>query len=527
MKALITALLCLSVGTLAAQDAFFKDADAFLRAHVRDGRVDYSTISQDSRSLDLLVDQAKTVNVGRASQETQIAYYINLYNLLVIKQLADSYPVRSPKDIGGFFDSKRFEVGGMRVSLNTLEHVVLAGVRNDSRYHFALVCGAQGCPKLASQAVRPDNLEAFLDTRTKAAMNDTAFIRPGNPVGLSEIFSWYAKDFDANPLDYVNRYRDTPLDASGKTTFYTYDWTINGREDANPPLPGAPGDPVNQLSNVQAYTPSVLLKKGQTDVTIFNSIYTQTQVNWMGQDFFGTRETFAGSWVQITRGVSKNARINVGMDINIKASGRTQDTTFAGVGEAFALANDGDHRFGVTTIGPKVKIAPFEGVPNFSIESIFWIPLNANLEGTGGDNPLYFLDWNRPIWWNRFYYDKSFGDFQAFTEIDLLFRIPIYEGQKQALDIPMNLIFSYFPTPKTTVYVLGQHVNRYRLDLAPVPPSEDTDAITSSANYSAYGAGGKYQLTDKLQVEALYTNFWRGINSGLGETYNLGLKYIF
>ena len=91
----------------------------------------------------------------------------------------------------------------------------------------------------------------------------------------------------------------------------------------------------------------------------------------------------------------------------------------------------------------------------------------------------------------------------------------------------MNLIFSYFPTPKTTVYVLGQHVNRYRLDLAPVPPSEDTDAITSSANYSTYGAGGKYQLTDKLQVEALYTNFWRGINSGLGETYNLGLKYIF
>ena len=32
-----------------------------------------------------------------------------------------------------------------------------------------------------------------------------------------------------------------------------------------------------QASNVQTYTPSKLLKKGQWDVKFFNSIYTQTE----------------------------------------------------------------------------------------------------------------------------------------------------------------------------------------------------------------------------------------------------------
>jgi hypothetical protein len=273
---------------------------------------------------------------------------------------------------------------------------------------------------------------------------------------------------------------------------------------------------------VQAYTPSVLLKKGQTDVTLFNSIYTQTRSNWLGVDYSGTRETFAGSWIQITRGVSKNARINVGLEINLKASARTADTSFAGIGEAFQFKNDINHRFGLSTVGAKVKVAPFKSVPNFSFESIVWIPVNSNVQGTG---ELYFLDWNRPIWWNRFYFDKSFGDWQLFSEIDLLFRIPVYDGQKQAVDLPVSVIVSYFPSPKTTVYALAQHMNRYRFDTR--PDLADTDGITTPASYSTWGVGGKYQLTDQLQVELLYSNFWRAVNAGFGQTYNLGFKYIF
>lgn len=528
MKQHLLVLIGLLVAfNLSAQTDFFDLTNSFMATYVKDGLVDYRALDADPSDLNACLDAAKTVQLDRAQEAVQVAFYINLYNLFVIDQLVDNYPVRSPKDLAGFFDAKRFNVGGKRVSLNGLEHTILAGVRKDPRFHFVLVCGAKGCPKLDNRAVTAEGLEDYLDARTRNAFDDPSFIRDGEKIGLSQIFNWYAKDF-GEAVEYINRYRNSPLDAGKKTYFYEYDWSVNGQGIA--PIPKALEDIPLQgsKSNVQTYTPSVLLKKGQTDVTIFNSIYTQTKSNWMGQDFSGTRETFAGSWVQITRGVSKNARINVGLDINIKASGRAPgDSSFAAIGEAFAFSNDANHRFGVTTIGPKIKIAPFEGVGNFSIESILWIPVGSFLEGRNADagGELYFLDWERLIWWNRFYYDKVFGDFQVFTEIDLLFRLPIYKEQRQALDMPVNLIFSWFPTSKSTLYVLGQHVNRYQFDT--MPNEAPQDGITTAANYTTWGLGGKYQLTDRLNLEALYTNFWRGVNSGLGETYNLGLKYIF
>lgn len=532
MKSTLTLFLLLAASVANAQFSFFETADRFFGQYVVEGRVDYRALHTDGRALDSLVHHLSTVEMSRAPQEAQVAFYVNAYNLLVIQKLTEHYPATSPKNIAGFFDQKMFNVGGKKMSLNTLEHTVLAGVKPDPRYHFALVCGALGCPKLAATAPNPETVNHFLDARTQAAMDDVTFIRKeGDKVLLSQIFKWYAKDFGGNPMAFINQYRTEPLALDAPTGYYDYDWTTNALYGP-PPSASTPKVPTQGKSNVQTYTPSVLLKKGQSDLTVFNSIYTQTKSNWLGQDYSGSRETFAGSWIQYTRGVSKNARINVGFEINLKASSTSADSTYASITDPFAFKNDASHRVGITTLGPKVKIAPFKGITNFSIESIFWIPVGGStLEGARADanngQELYFLDWNRLIWWNRFYFDKSFGQFQFFTEADLLFRFPIYDHQKQALDIPISAIFSYFPSSKTTVYVLGQHVNRYRFDTAPAADGNDLDAITTSASYSTWGAGGKYQLTPKVQVEVLYTNFWRGVNSGLGETFNLGVKTLF
>ena len=46
-------------------------------------------------------------------------------------------------------------------------------------------------------------------------------------------------------------------------------------------------------------------------------------------------------------------------------------------------------------------------------------------------------------------------------------------------------------------------------------------------NYTAIGTGSKYQLTKVLNLEVLYSKFVRGNNSGLGQSFNLGLRAIF
>ena len=92
------------------------------------------------------------------------------------------------------------------------------------------------------------------------------------------------------------------------------------------------------------------------------------------------------------------------------------------------------------------------------------------------------------------------------------------------LDLPASVFLSYFPTRKITIYAMTQHVHRFTNDIAPQDPTV-TDWVIP-ANYTASGLGFKYQVLPNLNLELLYTNFWRGQNSGLGNTFNLGIKFL-
>ena len=66
-------------------------------------------------------------------------------------------------------------------------------------------------------------------------------------------------------------------------------------------------------SNIQTFTPSKLLKKGQWDIKFFNSIYTQTKRTDGGSNSVNIpRETFFTNTTEIFTGVSENSRINLG-----------------------------------------------------------------------------------------------------------------------------------------------------------------------------------------------------------------------
>ena len=75
---------------------------------------------------------------------------------------------------------------------------------------------------------------------------------------------------------------------------------------------------------------------------------------------------------------------------------------------------------------------------------------------------------------------------------------------------------------------MSQHVPRFVYNTSFYPGNADTpptDWVISS-NYTASGVGAKYQIGSNFNVELLYTNFWRGVNTGFGSTFNIGLKYI-
>ncbi|MFS4454764.1 hypothetical protein [Maribacter sp. 2304DJ31-5] len=282
---------------------------------------------------------------------------------------------------------------------------------------------------------------------------------------------------------------------------------------------GLAQDSLQQKSNIQQYTPSKLVGKGQVDLKWFNNLYTQTKSTFTDGD--EPRQTFFTSTFEFYTGVGQNKRINLGFIARLRSnvvSDRDALDVFKFDGE------EGTARSGLTAIAPSIKFVPIASLSNFSIQSSLFIPLIDNETETG-----VFLEQDGFVWQNRLFYDYTFpGDkWQLFTELTSEFNFgkdlvqdanfDSIEGSfaNNSLNINPGLFLSYFPTSNFTILGLVQHSQR--LDLG----------NDFKQNFTAVGGGVKFQLSQPLNLEFLYTNFVRGSNTGLGQTFNIGLRGIF
>lgn len=260
-------------------------------------------------------------------------------------------------------------------------------------------------------------------------------------------------------------------------------------------------------SNIQTYTPSKLLNKGQWDVKWFNNLYTQTKGDLNGTTINFPRENFFTSTLEIFSGVSDNNRLNIGAIVEFRSN------TIGGrsVWSVFSLKDDPlTERKGLTSIAPAIKFQPIKNVGNFSIQTALHIPLVKNQTENG-----VFLDQTSFTFQNRFFYDYTFPSkkWQLFTELNTEYDFGDKDSfaNKSLLLVP-GAFLSYFPSDKSTILIFSQHAQRVG---------------DFTQNYTALGFGGKYQISNVLNLEALYSNFVRGTDNGLGESFNLGLRAIF
>ncbi|TGV04127.1 hypothetical protein [Flavivirga rizhaonensis] len=278
-------------------------------------------------------------------------------------------------------------------------------------------------------------------------------------------------------------------------------------------------DQENQGSVIQTYTPSKLLKKGQWDIKWFNNLYTETKSKFNGVKSDKARETYFTSTVDIFTGVSSKNNFNVGVLLEFRSNvvaGRDALDVFSFDGER------GTARSGFTSIAPAIKFNPIKSVSNFTVQTAFHIPLVDNesedfLSVNNGNG--VFLDQNGFIFQNRFFYDYSFagGDWQLFSELNTEYNFGKKEDSfaNNSLRLTPGVFLSYFPSSKFTILALVQHSQL-------IDTGNDFEQ-----DFTALGGGIKYQLTDVLNIETLYTNFVRGNDTGLGQTFNIGLRALF
>ena len=225
-------VLFVSEGFSQGMNNFFAKADAFFKTNVSNGKVAYSKINDNQENLNSLLKLAESVSVSKDDANVYQAFWINAYNLSVIKGIIDNYPTKSPLDNVGFFDKTTYSLAGKQITLNDIEHKLLRAQFNDARFHFVLVCGAIGCPPLINKAYFPNILEAQLETQTKIALNGS-FLKVNikkKRVEGSEILKWYKEDFTMDgktEIDFINKYRTEIIPKNFKLTYFTYNWNLN------------------------------------------------------------------------------------------------------------------------------------------------------------------------------------------------------------------------------------------------------------------------------------------------------------
>jgi hypothetical protein len=206
--------------------------DAVLRAHVRDGRVDYRALKRDAGARAKL--GAFVESAVRMSPQAPLASWLNVYNALVVQQVLERYPIDSVMAVSGFFDKLRHPVAGEPRTLDGIEHGVIRKRFPDARVHFALNCGAVSCPPLSPRAFRESTLDARLDALARAAVNDPAHVeRQGDALHVSALFFWFREDFvrDAGSVQkWIDRYADPKglgaVAADAELVQRDYDWAL-------------------------------------------------------------------------------------------------------------------------------------------------------------------------------------------------------------------------------------------------------------------------------------------------------------
>ncbi|MFD2515298.1 DUF547 domain-containing protein [Pontibacter locisalis] len=212
---------------------FYNSVSGLLQKYVKNGQVDYRGLQREKPALDRLVQQIGQFKLSNAAASERKAFYINAYNILVLHQVLENYPIKSVMNVPGFFDKQKFRVAGEQLTLNELEKERLMLPFKDARIHLALVCAAKSCPPLLNTAYRPQEVEDQLQTQTNAALNNPQFIRvitKTKEAGVSEIFKWYADDFlvhSPSVISYINKYRSKPIPKGYTVRYYNYDWNLN------------------------------------------------------------------------------------------------------------------------------------------------------------------------------------------------------------------------------------------------------------------------------------------------------------
>jgi len=222
----------------------------FLTTYVEPGingvnRIDYKRVSdEDHEALVRFIDiTLATIPVSRLRRQEQLAYWINLYNALIVRVALDHYPVSSIRDINisglfsrGPFKRRLAKVENREISLSDIRDIILMPpIFNDSRIPYALCDGTMGGPQIWPEAFQPATIDFQLNrAATNFVNHPRAFSIEDTRLTASMLYKWQKTAFGKQDVDillHAIRFADPglvpTLSSHSQIDDYFYDWRLN------------------------------------------------------------------------------------------------------------------------------------------------------------------------------------------------------------------------------------------------------------------------------------------------------------
>lgn len=243
MRPLLIRVLALAgvllAGPLAASLPAPEDLDAALVRNVRAGFIDYDGLRADPAFVRYLAGMGTAEEADLVDPRDRLAFLINAYNALAIQGILDG---RSPGTWRGrraYFRRADYPLLGTPTSLDELARERL-GALGEPRTHFAIVCGALACPRLASRAYAAAGIDDQLDEAARRFANDPTRNRydvQRRIAFLSRIFATHEADFvkaAGSTQKYLAKFVADPAAAEllardgFEVQYVPDDWDLNG-----------------------------------------------------------------------------------------------------------------------------------------------------------------------------------------------------------------------------------------------------------------------------------------------------------
>ncbi|MFT6328826.1 MAG: hypothetical protein ACJAYN_000753 [Bermanella sp.] len=187
----------------------------------------YENLQKDQEKILNLRKQLEAIpNITPLSQytkEAQLAYWLNLYSVTLINELAVIYPLNNLRPVltGGasILDEKLLVVDNTSLSLNDIHYRVLPFLYPDNLlYIYGVHQGIKGSPNIRGKAYTASNVKKSLLDNAREFVNSNRGTQFNGGAGVVRVSSFYERnaslfqDFENDIKSHLLKYADGSVD---------------------------------------------------------------------------------------------------------------------------------------------------------------------------------------------------------------------------------------------------------------------------------------------------------------------------